>query len=1051
MENDNIDYSSLEESDNVFTKEVEPLPLFRVMVDGVVSFFAKIILWVAGFLWDVVLGLYSIVKGLYNIIVNGSISIYKFFKTKFHKFKYNDFAGRCSFVIFGASSFKNKQWFNGVLFLLSEIGFIIYMVLFGGQAVFKLGSLGTSASGEPICSVDELGIEVCEPHLPDNSIMILIYGLLTVILICAMVYLLNRSIESGYKNYRINNFDAYRICYDETISLSDKIDNDVHEAVNSGKMENFSTIHFMSESNSYIHKVTIRLIQELQFNDKKASSFAKNYVKYLVNRSIKDAKSNALINIKYETKIKKLNQEKNISSTTFSEKIENINNDIKLLKENSSEEKMETASLELDKNIAALESKVIKLQHKSKSTDNKISNKIKMLTKEIGDINKTYTSTVSTLSKQNYSKFSKFNDYYKHIRNLDDKIVFFNNYDGIANALNSGSGSFTDENAKNEVEKAVLKKTFESKIAASNETYDKIIEKRNSVIALIKETSTLKTNVLFNLKSIVDNESLLDLDEIQVLFNNNQIDINPIDLIFTPKQTAEILGVGSDDIVAAFGPIKEEIRINEIIISIKNNKYKKTIDKILLNKKMLLAGISKYYVILEKKYDGRLNALPTLKDIKDMRKEEIKNITHAYQRDNKYLKTNYKCQEFAVETAVNYMLLELDMDYSVAKELIYEQLTYESAIQKKHDKNESASIINEYINSMKENLVEEKAKYIEDHPTKYVGMPTRFVAQSKALFNENFHLTLLTLPVLGALLFSIIPLIFAIIVAFTNYSLGHIPPTQLFTWVGLTNFTQLFAPTTAELAGLPSAMLLTLGWTIIWAIVATFSNYILGIIIALMINKEDIKLKKLWRGIFVMSIAVPQFISLLSIGILLQDGGAFSDWLKNVLGFNLGFNKDTTNGALLTKIVIIIVNIWVGVPYTILSTTGILMNIPKDLYESARIDGAGPTTQFTKITMPYILFVTGPTLITSFIGNINNFNVIYFLTAGGPSVAGLQNIQVGHTDLLITYIYKIVTSANNPMYSLASCIGIVVFVICSFFSIIMYNRSGAVQKEDQFQ
>lgn len=127
------------------------------------------------------------------------------------------------------------------------------------------------------------------------------------------------------------------------------------------------------------------------------------------------------------------------------------------------------------------------------------------------------------------------------------------------------------------------------------------------------------------------------------------------------------------------------------------------------------------------------------------------------------------------------------------------------------------------------------------------------------------------------------------------------------------------------------------------------------------------------------------------------------------------------------------------------------MNIPKDLYESARIDGAGPTTQFTKITMPYILFVTGPTLITSFIGNINNFNVIYFLTAGGPSVARLQNIQVGHTDLLITYIYKIVTSANNPMYSLASCIGIVVFVICSFFSIIMYNRSGAVQKEDQFQ
>ena len=83
-----------------------------------------------------------------------------------------------------------------------------------------------------------------------------------------------------------------------------------------------------------------------------------------------------------------------------------------------------------------------------------------------------------------------------------------------------------------------------------------------------------------------------------------------------------------------------------------------------------------------------------------------------------------------------------------------------------------------------------------------------------------------------------------------------------------------------------------------------------------------------------------------------------------------------------------------------LITSGILMNIPSDLYESARIDGAGPIAQFTKITLPYMLFVTGPYLITQFIGNINNFNVIFFLTGGDPS-AQLPGVQYGKTDILV--------------------------------------------------
>ncbi len=244
----------------------------------------------------------------------------------------------------------------------------------------------------------------------------------------------------------------------------------------------------------------------------------------------------------------------------------------------------------------------------------------------------------------------------------------------------------------------------------------------------------------------------------------------------------------------------------------------------------------------------------------------------------------------------------------------------------------------------------------------------------------------------------------------------------------------------------------TLGWTICWAIIATFSNYILGIIVALLINKDGIKLKKLWRTIFILTIAIPQFISLLSIATLLKDSGAIGSLYQQMTGSRLGFGTDSSaNGVLLAKFIIILVNVWVGIPYTILSTTGILLNIPKDLYESARVDGAGAFTQFTKITMPYILFVTGPYLITQFVGNINNFNVIYFLTGGGPAIAGSALLGLGQTDLLITFLYKIITSTNNPQFGIASSVGIFIFVICSFFSIVMYNKSGAIKEEDQFQ
>ena len=123
------------------------------------------------------------------------------------------------------------------------------------------------------------------------------------------------------------------------------------------------------------------------------------------------------------------------------------------------------------------------------------------------------------------------------------------------------------------------------------------------------------------------------------------------------------------------------------------------------------------------------------------------------------------------------------------------------------------------------------------------------------------------------------------------------------------------------------------------------------------------------------------------------------------------------------------------------------MNIPQDLYESARMDGAGPVTAYMKITLPYMLHVTMPYLITQFIGNLNNFNVIFLLTGGNPSSLDMQ--FAGKTDLLITWLYKLTITQKD--YNLGAVIGILVFIILATLSLLTYHRTGAYKDEGAFQ
>ena len=311
----------------------------------------------------------------------------------------------------------------------------------------------------------------------------------------------------------------------------------------------------------------------------------------------------------------------------------------------------------------------------------------------------------------------------------------------------------------------------------------------------------------------------------------------------------------------------------------------------------------------------------------------------------------------------------------------------------------------------------------------------------RSLTHERFHMTLLAMPMLTLVLFTLLPIIFMILIAFTNFDADHQPPGNLFTWVGMTNVTDIFLGNEIK----TNTFFGLLGWTIVWAILATFTNYILGMLLAVAINSNLVKLKQVWRTCFIIAIAIPQFVSLLLISRALEPAGAINVLLQKLglIDSPLPFLLDPT----LARIVVVVVNMWIGIPYTMMTFSGVLMNIPAELYESAEIDGAGPIKKFTSITLPYMIFVTAPATITTFVTNFNNFNVIYLLTGGGPF--SLDYYQAGKTDLLVTWLYKLTVNRND--YSLASTIGIFIFILVSTCSLIVYNRTGAVQKEDQFQ
>lgn len=260
-----------------------------------------------------------------------------------------------------------------------------------------------------------------------------------------------------------------------------------------------------------------------------------------------------------------------------------------------------------------------------------------------------------------------------------------------------------------------------------------------------------------------------------------------------------------------------------------------------------------------------------------------------------------------------------------------------------------------------------------------------------------------------------------------------LPGWQVF--VGFENFVK--AVTDASIRG---PLLSVTAWTFVFAAVSVASTFFLGLLLALVFNHKGMRFKNTYRIMLILPYAFPAFLGALvwagmmneSFGFINQVllGGAEIPWLTD---------------PWLAKVSVLLVNLWLGFPYMFLVCMGALQGIPEEVNEAGVMDGANPWQIFRRIKLPLLLVTVTPLLIASFAFNFNNFNLIYMLTEGGPRMEDTA-IRVGHTDILISMVYKVAFTGENRDYGLASAFTILIFIVVALISIVSFRKTKALEE-----
>ena len=221
-------------------------------------------------------------------------------------------------------------------------------------------------------------------------------------------------------------------------------------------------------------------------------------------------------------------------------------------------------------------------------------------------------------------------------------------------------------------------------------------------------------------------------------------------------------------------------------------------------------------------------------------------------------------------------------------------------------------------------------------------------------------------------------------------------------------------------------------WTVTLALGTVFFATALGMLLAVLLNWEDLRGRTIYRTLVFLPYAVPGFISILVFkGLFNQNFGEINGILNALFGVKPAWFAD----PLLAKVMLLIVNTWLGYPYIMILCTGLLKAIPSDLYEASALAGAGPLTNFVKITAPLIIKPLAPLLVSAFAYNFNNFVLISLLTDGRPDFLSTK-IPAGQTDILVSYTYRIAFRDSGTDYGLAAAISTLIFLLVAAMSLV---------------
>ncbi len=322
------------------------------------------------------------------------------------------------------------------------------------------------------------------------------------------------------------------------------------------------------------------------------------------------------------------------------------------------------------------------------------------------------------------------------------------------------------------------------------------------------------------------------------------------------------------------------------------------------------------------------------------------------------------------------------------------------------------------------------------------GKPVRHIGRTlDAMADEKFHITALSLPVVSVMIFSILPIVFMILLAFTNLG-GEIVHPKLGDW-SLAAWRKIFS-----VGQLGATFFKILRWNILWAVLATAINFFGGLALALLLNKKNVIGKKIWRAFPILAYAVPGFISMVGFKFMFSQSGPINAMLTQAGKDTIFFLTNDASAKWWARGIGLFVNAWISIPSVMLMATGILGNINADLYEAADIDGASGLQKFFKITLPFVVFSITPVLISMFVGSFNNFGIFFFLRSGTYSLYG-DYFLASDTDLLINWLYNL--SVSNNYYSIGAAISLVIFLITGTLSLAVYVRTAAYKQEDTFQ